>query len=132
MNVQNFFLQTLTQFWFIIPFLLFVAVISSPWFKGVFGEYLVNKLLTSLPETDYTLITRINEIKMKPSLVTDYRHRKHVKKLVATKETEVSNPTCPRCGSTMIVRETKKGTNAGKKFLGCSEFPKCRGMSKFE
>lgn len=260
MNLQNIFLQTLSQFWFIIPFLLFVGVIRSPWFKGVFGEFLVNKLLTSLPETDYTLIknvtlptedgttqidhiviskfgifvietknmkgwifgsahqkqwtqkiyrhstkfqnplhqnykhiktlesvldcnaehihsvivfigdshfktempnnvtyargclgyikefnqvvfsdtevetliTRLNEIKMKPSLVTDYKHRKHVKELVATKETEVTNPTCPRCGSTMIVRETKKGTNAGKKFLGCSEFPKCRGMSKLE
>jgi len=33
---------------------------------------------------------------------------------------------CPRCGGTLVKRTAKKGSNAGKQFLGCSNFPKCR------
>ena len=33
---------------------------------------------------------------------------------------------CPRCGSMLVLRTAKKGTNAGKQFWGCSAFPKCR------
>lgn len=33
---------------------------------------------------------------------------------------------CPRCGANLVLRETKKGENAGRKFWGCSNFPKCR------
>lgn len=34
---------------------------------------------------------------------------------------------CPRCGSPMVERTAKSGSNAGKKFWGCSRFPACRG-----
>lgn len=33
---------------------------------------------------------------------------------------------CPRCGSPLALRTTKKGANVGKQFYGCSRFPKCR------
>jgi restriction system protein len=33
---------------------------------------------------------------------------------------------CPRCGSTLVIRSAKTGLNAGRKFYGCSSFPKCR------
>lgn len=33
---------------------------------------------------------------------------------------------CPKCGNTLIERIAKRGQNAGNKFLGCSNFPKCR------
>ena len=35
-------------------------------------------------------------------------------------------PNCPKCGAMMIQRESKK---TGKKFWGCSKFPRCNGMS---
>lgn len=35
-------------------------------------------------------------------------------------------PKCPRCGSEMILRKTKKGIHAGKDFWGCSSYPKCK------
>ncbi len=38
------------------------------------------------------------------------------------------DPSCPRCGGEMVARIAKQGTNAGKQFLGCVEFPKCRGV----
>ncbi len=34
-------------------------------------------------------------------------------------------PICPKCGSPMVRRITKKGVNAGRAFLGCSAYPKC-------
>ena len=33
---------------------------------------------------------------------------------------------CPKCGSPMILRTAKRGPNAGKKFYGCSRYPKCK------
>lgn len=35
---------------------------------------------------------------------------------------------CPRCGSPMVERTARSGSNAGKKFWGCSRFPACRGV----
>ncbi|RAU17063.1 nuclease [Nitrincola tibetensis] len=275
MDIANTILNSILQIWYIIPFFIFVSILKSHWFKGVFGEFLVNKLLDSLPKKEYTLIknftlptddgttqvdhvlvskfgifvietknmkgwifgsphqkqwtqkiyrhsakfqnplhqnykhiktlesvldcnpefmhslivfvgdstfktempdnvtaargcldyikqfneavipdtevyrlvTKLNQIKLKPGLVTDYKHRQHVKELVVSKNEvtkevgkkvsqevsqEASNmssdPLCPRCGSAMVIRETKRGANAGQQFWGCSTFPKCRGL----
>jgi restriction system protein len=38
-----------------------------------------------------------------------------------------NTPSCPQCGSAMVLRTARKGDNAGKSFWGCSTFPKCRG-----
>jgi len=37
-------------------------------------------------------------------------------------------PLCPKCGSTMVRRTAKSGSNAGNAFWGCSQFPGCRGV----
>jgi restriction system protein len=37
-------------------------------------------------------------------------------------------PACPKCGSPMVERTAKSGSNAGKSFWGCSRFPACRGI----
>ena len=43
----------------------------------------------------------------------------------------VSGPQlCPKCGAAMVVRTAKNGPNAGQKFLGCSNYPKCQTMAK--
>lgn len=52
-------------------------------------------------------------------------HAKHVQSIIDEKERK---NLCPKCGSEMVLRETKKGTNAGKPFWGCSSFPKCRSV----
>lgn len=36
-------------------------------------------------------------------------------------------PSCPRCGSQMVMRPARRGPNAGSHFWGCSNYPKCRG-----
>lgn len=40
-------------------------------------------------------------------------------------ETTTSAPRCPKCGSEMILRTSKK---AGNQFWGCSQYPQCRGV----
>jgi len=46
--------------------------------------------------------------------------------------TPTGAPTCPRCGSVMVKRIAKQGSNAGNAFWGCPAFPKCRGMRAIE
>jgi restriction system protein len=36
-------------------------------------------------------------------------------------------PNCPNCGSEMVGRTAKRGSNAGSQFWGCSQYPRCRG-----
>ena len=33
---------------------------------------------------------------------------------------------CPKCESEMVLRTASKGLGAGKKFWGCSTYPRCR------
>lgn len=42
--------------------------------------------------------------------------------------TESSNgiPHCPKCNSPMVLRTAKSGPNAGSRFWGCPNYPKCR------
>lgn len=40
----------------------------------------------------------------------------------------LASPSCPKCGSTMVIRHATKGTHAGNTFWGCSRFPGCRGI----
>ncbi|MCW9708971.1 NERD domain-containing protein [Fodinibius salsisoli] len=49
--------------------------------------------------------------------------RDHVQSL---HERHNSTTACPKCGSNLVERTAKKGPNAGTKFLGCENYPKCR------
>lgn len=37
-------------------------------------------------------------------------------------------PTCPLCGSSMVLRTARRGPNAGSQFYGCSKYPQCCGI----
>jgi len=37
-------------------------------------------------------------------------------------------PSCPKCGSPMVLRTATKGVNAGNQFWGCSKYPACKGI----
>ena len=70
------------------------------------------------------VIACIGAGRLAPSLRTHINHVGHVKAQVRHKETAT---TCPKCGSEMVLREAKRGVHAGKRFLGCSRYPSCRG-----
>jgi hypothetical protein len=52
--------------------------------------------------------------------------------LPAVSPASVTPPFCPKCGCAMILRTAKSGSNQGEKFWGCSNYPKCHGILKFE
>ena len=54
------------------------------------------------------------------SSISGRDHRRSLRKR------HTSNAVCPRCGGDLVERTARKGSNAGTKFLGCKNFPKCR------
>lgn len=55
--------------------------------------------------------------------------RKLIASVQKSGKAHVSNndTTCPICGSHMVHRVARRGKHAGKSFLGCSRYPKCKG-----
>lgn len=37
------------------------------------------------------------------------------------------SPNCPVCNSAMKLRDAKRGSNAGRSFWGCANYPQCKG-----
>lgn len=61
--------------------------------------------------------------KLKPfTEMTNEQKEKHIKDI----EEKNSSDICPRCKSKLAIRTVKNGANAGKRFYGCSNYPKCR------
>lgn len=97
-------------------------------YGGGYAKYIKSKVIPVLSESKVTEITsKIEEGRLARSFKTNREHVKHVKSIVAEKE---NNPvlSCPKCGGSMVMRETKKGQYVGKKFWGCEKFPQCRGI----
>lgn len=69
--------------------------------------------------TIYRIGNEISALRSQSSLT----NADHVRSL---KDRHTSTTTCPKCGSSLVERVAKKGPNAGKKFLGCDAYPKCR------
>lgn len=59
MNIVESLLNMPGQTWYLVSLLLIVSILKSRWLKGVSGDFLVNRLLSKLPEGDYTLIKDI-------------------------------------------------------------------------
>ena len=77
---------------------------------------------------------QLAEGRLRPSIKTNIQHARHVKEIVASKEASQSSGAklCPKCGSAMVLRTSKKGPNAGNQFWGCSAFPKCHAIATAE
>lgn len=52
---------------------------------------------------------------------TDFAHTREIKKIKKENEEKIKANICPKCGGELVEREGKYG-----KFIGCSNFPKCR------
>lgn len=52
---------------------------------------------------------------------TDFSHTREIKKIKKESEEKIKQNICPKCGGNLVEREGKYG-----KFIGCSNFPKCR------
>ncbi|MEQ1635793.1 MAG: NERD domain-containing protein [Methylococcales bacterium] len=95
-------------------------------YGGGYIRFIKSKTQAVLTESEVKEITgKIESGRLTASFKTNREHVRHVKNIVANKE---NSKTCPKCGSSMVLRETKQGQNIGKQFWGCSNFPKCKGV----
>lgn len=87
-------------------------------------HHIQSKTAKVLSPKQVLVITQLIEAgRLTRTFKTNREHVRHVQKITLDKE---NSRLCPKCGSEMLLRETKKGENAGKQFWGCSAFPKCR------
>ncbi len=94
---------------------------------GGYVKFIKSKTHPVLSESDVNEIkSKIENGRLTPSFKTNQDHVKHVKNIVKEKK-NINSQSCPKCGNTMVLRESKKGVNIGKKFWGCKKYPKCRG-----
>jgi hypothetical protein len=70
--------------------------------------------------------TELESIRMTPSFKTRQQHIRHVKS-IKNRKAATPIPSCPRCGSAMVLRKAGKGSRVGSAFWGCSKYPRCRG-----
>lgn len=93
-----------------------------------YARYIKSKKTPVLSESQVIeIVKQIEQGRLTPSFRTNREHVRHIKNIVSEKENR-NVPSCPKCGSEMVLRETKKGQNIGKKFWGCTMFPQCRGI----
>jgi restriction system protein len=72
-----------------------------------------------LPDETNQLIKIITQHKSESSIT----RKAHIRSL---RKRHASTTICPNCGDNLIEKTAKKGFNAGSKFLGCSNYPRCR------
>lgn len=68
----------------------------------------------------------LNEIKEKIDMVCKNKNMNQDSANVEQCETDNENPICPKCSIPMVRRQAKQGSNKGKGFWGCPNYPKCR------
>jgi hypothetical protein len=51
---------------------------------------------------------------------------------VQTAPEPAAQPRCPECNAPMVLRTAARGANQGGKFWGCPNYPRCRGIIKYE
>ena len=93
-------------------------------------KYIKSQTAEIFTQSEVTkIIEKIESGRLQRGLKTNMKHVDHVKTIIEAKEDQKEN-CCPKCGSEMVIRESKKGANVGSKFWGCSSFPKCRAVVK--
>lgn len=68
------------------------------------------------------LIDTLLHKRLQPSLRTELTHVRNVKSQTSNNATGAK--VCPRCGEAMVERTNRR---SGERFLGCKQYPRCRG-----
>lgn len=99
--------------------------------KNVTQLDFLNKLIQSYNTEilDESLEKLKNEIELNNIVDKNTRneHIQNIKTTVKGIEEKVQNNICPKCGGYLVERNGKYG-----RFMGCSNFPKCKYINKFE
>lgn len=93
-------------------------------YAGGYVRFIKSRRNVLLTNDEVSRIIRLIEGgRLTPSFET---HRQHVKNVKSSLESKNHSNLCPKCGSELVLRIAKKGTNQGNEFMACPGFPKCR------
>ena len=92
-------------------------------------SYIKSKNQKVLPDSQVKeIISAIDSGKLKASFQV---RQEHVRNLKSRNDPNLSQR-CPKCGSPMVIRNSKNGVNLSKQFWGCSQYPKCKTTRQIE
>jgi predicted RNA-binding Zn-ribbon protein involved in translation (DUF1610 family) len=83
-------------------------------FGGGYIRFIKSKNRSVLTKSEVdAIVSKVAAGRLTPSIKTSREHVKHVEQIVSEKKL---NNACPKCGSPMVLRETKSGQDAGRQF----------------
>jgi len=97
--------------------------------RGAVPGYITGKFTTPVLK-DSEVSAVVSAISEWAATVGEEKRKSHVKNLQKKRAGVSANdapPQCPYCGKTMVLRTARK---SDRKFYGCPDYPKCRGMIK--
>lgn len=97
-----------------------IPVIHFPAKKGYAVQEVRAKLAEILPTAANIMVPKVPEkiASVQPAPVAIVGS--------ASEQSEPAATVCPKCAAVMVKRQAAKGVHAGKWFLACSAYPKCR------
>jgi four helix bundle suffix protein len=111
--------------------------VYRPFIESENPEVVRNTMLCLINQTCYLLDQQIRRQEQEFLKHGGIRERMTKARLEARAAQEASSvaaepPECPLCGKPMRRRTAKTGAHAGEPFWGCSGYPDCRGIRRFE
>jgi len=106
----------------------------AKWLDSGKPEIVANTLICLCNQAIYLLKRQVAALETRLLEQGGYSEQLHVARVARRDEqrTVTQTPECPDCGKPMTRRTARQGKRAGKKFWGCSAFPKCRGTRNIE
>jgi four helix bundle suffix protein len=110
--------------------------VYKPWIEHQSPEIAANTMICLIHQADFLLEKQLNRISEKfrkeggfgeKMLNVRLEEKGFPPRQQRTQRPQRETPSCPQCGSAMILRTAHKGTNAGNQFWGCSKYPNCKG-----
>lgn len=93
-------------------------------YAGGYVRFIKSRRNVLLTNDEVSRIIRLIEGgRLTPSFET---HRQHLKNVKSSLESKNSSVLCPKCGSKLVLKIARKGTNKGNEFMACPGFPKCK------
>lgn len=96
-------------------------------FGGSAGIFFYRELLTEIKPPPPPKITPQRPISPAPAPSLDYKPKNYRGAYRKQGKAGSNTRRCPKCNRGMVMRIAKTGANAGNKFLGCSNYPRCAG-----
>lgn len=95
-------------------------------------------MICLIHQTNYLLDQQIEELENQfvegggytEQLAAKRLEHRQQKKTATSPDTEPNGdtfPSCPQCNGPMVLRTVRTGAKSGNQFLGCADYPNCKG-----